>query len=120
MPKRKPRKSLKKIIDEAEEEAEKRELSLGRPLVEEIDDLVWHEDEIVIYSPTMIDLPAKVFKMMAGGLKRRGFKVYRQKGVELRNDRLVKTDRYIVEGEGAAEEAAICAKLNNLSIVEAC
>ncbi len=120
MPRRKAKKSLKKIIDEAAEEADGRELSLGRPMLEEINELVWHEDEIVVYSPTMIDLPAKIFNMMASGLKRRGFKVYKQKGVELRKDRLVKTDRYIVEGEGAAEEAAICAKLNNLSIVEAC
>ncbi|MDI9644607.1 MAG: hypothetical protein QFX35_05250 [Candidatus Verstraetearchaeota archaeon] len=119
MPRRKAKKSLKRIIDEAAEEAAKRELSVGKPVLEELEEVVWHEDEIVIYSPTMIDLPAKVYKMMAGGLKRRGFKVHRQKGVELRNDRLVDADRYIVEGEGAAEEAAICARMNNLSIVEA-
>lgn len=119
MPQRKAKKSLKKIIDEAAEEAEQREISVGRSVQEELEDLVWHEDEIVIYSPTMIDLPAKVYRMMAGGLRRRGFKIHRQRGIELRNDRLVKADRYLVEGEGAAEEAAVCAKLNNLSIVEA-
>lgn len=118
MARRRHKKSLKRIIDEAAREADKRITSLGPPLLEELQELVWHEDEIVIFSPSLVDLPCKVFKMMANGLRRRGFQIRKQKAIELRNDRLIYVDRYLVEGEGAAEEAAVFAKMNDLSIVE--
>ncbi len=115
---RNSKKSLKKLIDEAMEAAEGRETTIGSQLIEALDDVVWHEDEIVIFSETIVDIPGKLYRVMARGLRRRGFRVRKQKEVELRGDRLVSVYRYLVEGEGAAEEAAVCARLNNLSIVE--
>jgi hypothetical protein len=118
LPKRRAKKSLKKLIDDAASAADLRAMTVGMPLMEELNELVWHEDEIIIFSPTLVDLPGKVYKTMSAGLRRRGFKVKKQREVELRKDRLVSVYRYLIEGEGAAEEAAICAKLNNLSIIE--
>jgi len=115
--KRRQKKSLKKLIDEAAREADKRVTSLGSPLVEELQQLVWHEDEIVIFSPDLVDLPSKVYKRMASGLKRRGFQVKKLKAIELRNDRLISVNRYLVGGKGVAEEAEVFAKMNNLSVI---
>ncbi len=112
------KKSLKRLIDEAMEAAENRETTLGSQLIEALDDVVWHEDEIVIFSETLVDIPGKLYRAMARGLRRRGFRVRKQKEVELRKDRLVSVYRYLIEGEGVAEEAAVSAKLNGMSIVE--
>jgi len=112
------KKSLKRLIDEAMEAAENRETTLGAQLSEALDDVVWHEDEIVIFSETLVDIPGKLYRAMARGLRRRGFRVRKQKEVELRKDRLVSVYRYLIEGEGVAEEAAVSAKLNGMSIVE--
>lgn len=112
------RKSLKKLIDDAVEAAEGRSTTLGQPLLEELEDLVWHEDEIVVYSPNLVDLPGKVYREIGAGLKRRGFRVKRQREVELRKDRLMYVSRYLVEGEGVGEEAIVYAKLHHLAIVE--
>lgn len=118
MSKRRVKKSLKKLIDDASEAADRRAMTVGTPMMEELNDLVWHENEIVIFSPILVDLPGKVYKMMESGLKRRGFMIRKQREVELRKDRLTFVNRYLVEGEGVAEEAAIYAKFNNLEIVE--
>ncbi len=115
---RRRKKSLKKLIDDAVNAAERRSTTVGKPILKEIDELVWHEDEIVIYSADMADLPGKVYRTMGAGLKRRGFRITKQKEVELRGERLVYVNRYIVEGEGAGEEAMVYAKLKGLSIVE--
>ncbi len=112
------KKSLKKLIDEAMEAAASRETTIGSQLIEALDDVIWHEDEIVIFSETLVDIPGKLYRVMSRGLKRRGFRVRKQKEVELRGDRLVSVYRYLIEGDGVAEEAAVCARLNNLSIVE--
>lgn len=112
------RKSLKKLIDDATEAAEERSTTLGQPLLEELDDLVWHEDEIVIYSPSLVDLPGSVYRHIGTGLRRRGFKIKRQREVELRKDRLMYVTRYLVEGEGVGEEAVVYARLHHLAIIE--
>jgi len=112
------RKSLKKLIDDATEAAEGRSTTLGQPLLEELDDLVWHEDEIVIFSPNLVDLPNSVYRQIGTGLRRRGFKIKRQREVELRKDRLMYVTRYLVEGEGVGEEAVVYAKLHHLAIIE--
>jgi hypothetical protein len=117
--KRRGRKSLKKLLDDAVEAAEERSTTVGAPLLEELDELIWHEDEIVVYSPTMVDLPGKVYRVMGAGLRRRGFTVTKQREVELRNDRLMYVNRYIIEGDGVGEEATVYAKLHDMSIVEA-
>ena len=117
--KRRGRKSLKKLLDDAAEAAEARSTTLGPPLLQELDEVIWHEDEIILFSPTIVDLPGKVYRAMSAGLKRRGFQVTKQREVELRNDRLMLVNRYIVEGEGAGEEAIIYARLHDLAIVEA-
>jgi hypothetical protein len=109
---------LKRLIDEAAEAAEGRSTTVGQPLLEELEDLVWHEDEIVIFSQDLVDLPGRVYRDIGSGLKRRGFKVKRQREVELRKDRLMYVTRYLVEGEGVGEEAIIYAKLNHLAVVE--
>lgn len=118
MAKRKGRKSLKKILEEAVEEAELRPTTLSQQLFEELDGFFWRENEIVIWSPAMIDLPAKVYRTLATGLRHRGFQITRQKGVELRKNRLMSVNRYIIEGDGLGEEAAIYATLHGLTIVE--
>lgn len=115
---RKGKKSLKKLLDDAVEAAEHRSMTIGPPLLEELDELVWHEDEIVIFSPTMVDLPGKVYRKVGAGLRRRGFHITKQREVELRKDQLMYVSRYIVEGEGVGEEAAVYAKLHDLTIVE--
>jgi len=115
---RRKRKSLKRLIDEAAEAAEGRSTTVGQPLLEELEDLVWHEDEIVIFSKDLVDLPGSVYRDIGSGLKRRGFKVKRQREVELRKDRLMYVIRYLVEGEGVGEEAIIYAKLHHLAVVE--
>jgi len=117
--KRRARKSLKKLLEDATEAAEQRSTTIGQPLLEEIDELVWHEDEIVVFSPMMVDLPGKVYRAVGAGLRRRGFKVTKQKEVELRKDRLLYVNRYIIEGDGVGEEASIYARLHDLTIVEA-
>lgn len=116
---RRTRKSLKKLIDDATEAAEGRSTTVGQPLLEELEDLVWHEDEIVVFSPDLVDLPGRVYRDIGAGLRRRGFKVKRQREVELRKDRLMYVTRYLVEGEGVGEEAIIYARLHNLSVIEA-
>lgn len=115
---RRRRKSLKKLIDEAAEAAEGRSTTVGQPLLEELEDLVWHEDEIVVFSQDLVDLPGRVYRDIGSGLKRRGFKVKRQREVELRKDRLMYVTRYLVEGDGVGEEAIIYAKLHHLAVVE--
>jgi len=115
---RRGRRSIKRLLDDAVEAAEHRTTTIGSPLREELYECFRYEDEIVLYSPTMVDLPARVFKAMGAGLRRRGLKVTKQKEVELRNDRLVYVNRYLVEGEGVGEEATIYARLNRLRIVE--
>ena len=119
MAKRKARKSsLKKILEEAADEAEQRPTTISQQLFDELDGFFWRKDEIVIWSPTMIDLPAEVYRKVGNGLRERGFRITRQKGVELRNDKLVTVNRYIVEGDGLGEEAAIYAAIHGLMIVE--
>jgi hypothetical protein len=115
---RRRRKSLKKLIDDAAQAAEGRSTTVGQPLLEELEDLVWHEDEIVIFSPNLVDLPGCVYRDIGTGLKRRGFKIRRQREVELRKDRLMYVTRYLVEGEGVGEEAVIYARLHHLAVVE--
>jgi hypothetical protein len=115
---RRRRKSLKKLIDDAAQAAEGRSTTVGQPLLEELEDLVWHEDEIVVFSPNLVDLPGSVYRDIGSGLKRRGFKIRRQREVELRKDRLMYVTRYLVEGEGVGEEAIIYAKLHHLAVVE--
>jgi hypothetical protein len=88
-------------------------------LLQELDEVIWHEDEIVVFSPTLVDLPGKVYQAMSAGLKRRGFQVTKQREVELRKDRMMVVNRYLVEGDGVGEEAAIYARLHDLAIVEA-
>jgi hypothetical protein len=116
--KREKRKSLKKLIDDATEAAEGRSTAIGQPLLEELEDLVWHEDEIVIFSPNLVDLPGNIYRQIGSGLRRRGFKIKRQREVELRKDRLMYVTRYLVEGEGVGDEAIIYAKLHHLSVIE--
>ncbi len=113
------RKSLKKIIDDAAEAAEQRSMAIGQPLLEELEDLVWHENEIVVFSPNLVDLPGNVYRQIGTGLRRRGFKIKKQREVELRRDRLMYVTRYLVEGEGVGDEAIIYARLNNLPVTEA-
>ena len=108
------KKSLKRLIDEAMEAAENRETTLGSQLIEALDDVVWHEDEIVIFSETLVDIPGKLYRVMARGLRRRGFRIRKQKEVELRKDcwsQVPLPDR----GRGVAEEAAVSAKLNGMT-----
>ena len=118
MVRRRGRRSIKRLLDDALEAAEQRTTTIGSPLREELYECFRYEDEIVLYSPTMVDLPARVYKAMGSGLRRRGLKVTKQKEVELRNDRLVCVNRYLVEGVGVGEEATIYARLNGLRIVE--
>jgi len=112
------RKSLKRLLDDAAEAAEGRSTTLGQPLLEELEDLVWHEDEIVVYSQSLVDLPGKVYREIGSVLRRRGFKIKKQREVELRQDRLMYVSRYLVEGEGVGEEAVIYARLHHLAIIE--
>lgn len=111
-------KSLKKLIDDATEAAEGRSTTVGEPLLEELEDLVWHEDEIVVFSPDLVDLPGRVYREIGSALRRRGFKIKRQREVELRKDRLMYVTRYLVEGEGVGDEAIVYAKLHHLAVIE--
>ncbi len=118
MVRRRGRKSLKKLIDDAMSAADQRITTIGPSLRDELSECFRHEDEILIYSHNMADLPAKVYKAMHLGLRRRGLKITIQKAIELRNDRLESVDRYLVEGEGIGEEAEVYARLNSLRIVK--
>ncbi len=115
---RRKHKSLKKLIDDAAEAAEGRSTTVGQPLLEELEDLVWHENEIVVFSSNLVDLPGHVYKDIGSGLRRRGFRIKRQREVELRKDRLMHVTRYLVEGEGVGEEAVVYAKLHHLAVIE--
>jgi len=66
----------------------------------------------------MVDLPEKVYKKMGAVLRRRGLKIKKQKEVELRGDRLISVNRYLIEGDGVGEEATLYARLNRLRIVK--
>ncbi|MEM2128876.1 MAG: hypothetical protein QXN86_04370, partial [Candidatus Methanomethylicaceae archaeon] len=115
---RRGRKSLKKLIDDAMNAADNRITTISPNLREELQDCFRYEDEIIVYSQNLVDLPGKVYKGMRLGLRRRGLKITAQKAVELRNDRLVTVNRYLVEGEGIGEEAEIYARLNSLKVVK--
>jgi hypothetical protein len=115
---RRGRKSIKRILDDAIEAAEQRVTTIGSPLREELYECFRYEDEIVFYSPRMVDLPEKVYKKMGNVLRKRGLIVKKQKEVELRGDRLVSVNRYLIEGDGVGEEATLYARLNHLRIVK--
>jgi len=115
---RRGRKSPKKLIDDAMSAAGNRITTISPTLKDELGDCFRYEDEIIVYSQNLVDLPGKVYKAMRLGLRRRGLKITSQKAVELRNDRLVTVNRYLVEGEGIGEEAEIFARLNSLKVVK--
>jgi hypothetical protein len=115
---RRGRRSIKRILDDAVEAAEQRITTIGPPLREELYECFRYEDELVFYSPSMVDLPEKVYKKMGAVLRRRGLKIKKQKEVELRGDRLVSVNRYLIEGDGVGEEATLYARLNHLRIVK--
>ena len=118
MVRRRGRKSLKKLIDDAMSAADNRITTISPNMRKELGDCFRYEDEIIVYSQNLVDLPSKVYRGMRLGLRRRGLKITAQKAVELRNDRLVTVNRYLVEGEGIGEEAEIYARLNSLRVVK--
>jgi hypothetical protein len=115
---RRGRRSIKSLLDDAAKAAEQRITTIGYPLREELYECFRYEDEIVIYSPNMVDLPAKVYKKMGVVLRKRGLKIKKQREVELRGDRLMSVNRYLIEGEGVGEEAILYARLNGLKTVK--
>ncbi|MGQ9759680.1 MAG: hypothetical protein ACUVQ5_03795 [Candidatus Methanomethylicaceae archaeon] len=118
MSRRRGRKSLKKLIDDAMSAAGSRVTTIGPGLRDELAECFRREDEIIVYSKNMVDVPNKVYKEMHLGLRRRGLKITVQKAVELRNDRLESVDRYLIEGEGIGQEAEIYARLKGLRVIK--
>ncbi|MCX8169992.1 MAG: hypothetical protein N3D72_02765 [Candidatus Methanomethyliaceae archaeon] len=111
-----PRKSLKKIIEDAMEEVN--EVTIDQKLKEELKACFRNEDEVVIYSNNLVEVSEPIYKLLKSNIKHRRLNVMKNKAIKLEGSIVKTTNRFLIEGPDIGQELEVYAKINGLKIVK--